>query len=139
MPESDVDLIRLALETARERGFAEVDLESDGVKFSAKLEAKPVSQPVARVHSEDPPPVEIEAGPEVVDVISPCVGYFQQGSPGLQEGRSVAPGEIVASIQALGIANDVETAGLGEIVEVLVSDGDPVEFAQVLARVKVEA
>ena len=45
-------------------------------------------------------------------------------------------GEIVASIAALGLNNDVESPVSGEIIEVLVKPDQAVEFGQALALVK---
>jgi acetyl-CoA carboxylase biotin carboxyl carrier protein len=64
------------------------------------------------------------------------VGYFKLGSPALAIGQKVEQGQHVASITALGLANDLESAVGGEVVEVLIRDGDPVEYGQVLARVR---
>ena len=77
-----------------------------------------------------------EPGPREVEIVAPVVGFVKEGKGPLETGRSVAAGDIVCEIVALGIPNDVVSDQDGEIVEVLVDAGDPVEFGQVLARLK---
>jgi acetyl-CoA carboxylase biotin carboxyl carrier protein len=132
MPGIDSELIKHALNVARQRGFAEVEIETEAGKFSASLEKvkkapAPVGQPVV--------PEKPSNG--LFDIKAPLVGYYSQAMPGLASGITVSKGDVIASISALGLANDVESPQEGEIVEVLVADGDPVMYGQVIARMKV--
>ena len=139
MAKANPDVVRLALETARDHGFEEIEIESDGVKFKARLERR---APAPTVVISQPATFAEESPKETSDelpITAPCVGFFQETKPPLEIGRAVSIGEIVASIQALGIANEVESLLSGEITEVLVRTGDPVEFGQPIARVKVTA
>ena len=129
------ELIRHALEVARSHGFAEVEIELGDARFAGTLErvkgvapAKPVSvsEPVADDHASN----------GYVEIKAPLVGYFQAGKQALAPGAAVQRGDVVAVITALGLSNEVESLHEGEIVDVLVKDGDPVEYGQVLARVK---
>jgi acetyl-CoA carboxylase biotin carboxyl carrier protein len=133
MASLDPDLLRHALNTAREHGFAEVELAVDGGTFRARL------QPGARRAA--PPKVADDnaaANGELQPLLikSPIVGFYRLGPISLEPGKSIKSGDVVAVVNALGIANDVESTVAGEIVEVLVEDGQAVEFGQVLAKVK---
>ena len=134
MPGLDADLIKHALTVARQHGFAEVEIEANGAKFSASLEKgkkhpKPIAQPAVNEPKSN----------GFLDIKAPLVGYYNQFKPALELGKSVSKGDVVAVITALGLDNDVESPHSGEIAEVLVADGDAVQYGQVLARVKVSA
>jgi acetyl-CoA carboxylase biotin carboxyl carrier protein len=135
MASLDPEIVRHALKTAREHGFAEVEIGLDGASFRARLEPGP--------HKRPEPPVVMNAAElqakvesEFKLIKSPLVGFYRVGPSPLEAGKTVKPADIVAVINALGIANDVEAQIAGEVAEVLVTDGQPVEFGQVLAKVK---
>ncbi len=72
---------------------------------------------------------------------SPMVGTFYQApSPGaapfVQVGDSVKKGDTVAIIEAMKIMNEIESEFNCKILEILVSDGEPVEFDQPIFRVE---
>lgn len=138
MTDHEGDAIVVALATARRHGFSEVELEADGVKFKAKLAAGgPASRSISGSASHAA--AQVDAGPLEVAISAPCVGILQSAKDCLSHGQFVQSGEIVATIQALGIANDVVAPQSGEVIEVLVQSGDPVQYGQPIARVKVEA
>lgn len=134
MPELDLETIRHALNVARSKGLAEVEIELEDSGFSARFEAAPKKKQVPAVHAAVASGTTAE--PELVAISAPHVGYYVPGEMPLAVGRSVERGEIVASINALGLANDVESPISGEVLEVLVKPEQPVEFGQVLALVK---
>ena len=130
----DSDLIKHALTVARQHGFAEVEIESNGAKFSASLEkSKKQPKPAPQTAANEP------KSNGFMDIKAPLVGYYSQARPALEPGKIVSKGDVVAVITALGLDNDVESPHSGEVAEVLVADGDPVQFGQVIARVKVSA
>ena len=70
-------------------------------------------------------------------VTSPIVGTFYRApSPGAKPyasvGDTVEPGTVVCIIEAMKIFNQIESDVAGEIVEVLVENGSPVEAEAVL-------
>ena len=138
MADEELEAIRHALNLARTKGFSEVDLRFAGIEFEATLGPNGIAQASLSpfLKGQDDSSACMEE-PGVAAVEAPCVGYFQQGRNPLAEGRSVQQGEILASIVVLGLANDVESPHTGEVIEVLVEEGQPVEFGQPLARMKV--
>ncbi len=121
--------MRHALSVARSRGFAEVELSSDEGSFSARLDSRPSS---ARASATAEPSNE----PSFGEIRSSLVGYYGELKDPLVVGRQVKKGEVVAIVAALGIANDVESKVTGEVVEVLVEPDQPVDFGQLLAKVR---
>jgi acetyl-CoA carboxylase biotin carboxyl carrier protein len=131
MASLDPELVRHALKVAREYGFAEVEIELDAAAFRAKLDPAP-KKPRGSSTSAEPGSDQ----PELLTIKAPLVGYYQERPEPLSPGQTVRQGEIVAVIAALGLANDVESAVAGEVVDVLVKAGDPVEYGQPLATVR---
>jgi acetyl-CoA carboxylase biotin carboxyl carrier protein len=137
MAELDIDVIRHALRVARDRGFTEVELEVGDSVFEAKLGAAPslASQAPAVSTAVVQGVASREDG--LTSITSPVVGYLKEAGSALTIGRRVEKGEVVALVAALGLANDIESSASGEVVDVLVQPGEPVEYGQVVAKVKV--
>ncbi|WP_420912522.1 acetyl-CoA carboxylase biotin carboxyl carrier protein [Listeria floridensis] len=79
---------------------------------------------------------------EDLDVItSPMVGtFYTSGSPGdeafVQVGSSVSSNTVVCVIEAMKLFNDITADMNGEIAEILVSNGELVEYGQPLFKVR---
>ncbi|GAA3751284.1 hypothetical protein GCM10022225_39600 [Plantactinospora mayteni] len=70
-------------------------------------------------------------------VVAPMVGtYYQAAEPGgapfVEVGDKVEPGQVVCIVEAMKLMNEVVADQVGRVAEVLVRDGDPVEFGQPL-------
>src|SRR3954468_17517309 len=117
MPSLDPELVKHALQVARQHGFAEVEIGYEGGRFKARLDAAPRSAtPTAVVNAGEPASAE----PQLSAIRATLVGYLQDRPEPLLVGETVRQGEVGAVIAALGIANDVEEQVSGEVVEVLV-------------------
>ncbi len=73
-------------------------------------------------------------------VTSPFVGTFHvwakpRGGALVAVGDRVKAGQLVGTVQSLNVLNEVETSVAGRVVEVLVHDGQPVEYGQVLMTI----
>lgn len=74
-------------------------------------------------------------------IISPMVGtFYQSPAPNekafIEKGDFVEKKQIVCIIEAMKLMNEIEAEVTGEIVEILVNDGDIVDCGQALMRVK---
>jgi acetyl-CoA carboxylase biotin carboxyl carrier protein len=74
------------------------------------------------------------------EIRSPMVGTFYKApepgaEPYIKVGNRVSPGQTVCIIEAMKIMNEIEAEIAGAVREILVEDGQPVEFGQVLFRV----
>jgi acetyl-CoA carboxylase biotin carboxyl carrier protein len=87
-----------------------------------------------------------EASPAPVDenlhiVKSPIVGtYYESPSPGsppfIKVGDTVAAGQILCIVEAMKLMNEIESDVSGEVVKMLVSNGQPVEYGQPLFAIR---
>ena len=75
-----------------------------------------------------------------VDVTSPMVGTFYSApapdeDPFVGVGDRITKGDTVCIIEAMKLMNEIEGEVTGQIMEIAVQNGEPVEFGQVLMRV----
>ncbi|MBN2182505.1 MAG: acetyl-CoA carboxylase biotin carboxyl carrier protein [Sedimentisphaerales bacterium] len=80
---------------------------------------------------------------EMVEVKSPIVGTFYakpspDSEPYVEIGSTVGPQTVVCIIEAMKVMNEIKAETSGVIADVLVSDGQAVEYGQVLFKVKPE-
>ena len=74
---------------------------------------------------------------KLIEIASPMVGTFYRASdpasdPYVSIGSEVRPDTVVCIIEAMKVMNEIKAETIGSIVEILVEDGEPVEFGQVL-------
>lgn len=106
--------------------------------------APTVSQPAPAPAPEAPAPAEAPAAADDASlhkITSPMVGtYYQASSPDaapyVKKGDQITPESIVCIVEAMKLFNEIEAEVSGEIVEVLVQDGQLVEYGQPLFLVK---
>jgi acetyl-CoA carboxylase biotin carboxyl carrier protein len=82
-------------------------------------------------------PAEDDADARQREIGAPLVGIFRSsmkvgGKPLVQTGDIVRQGQVIGAIEALNVYNEVEADGPGRIGDILVSDGQPVEYGQPL-------
>lgn len=75
------------------------------------------------------------------DVVSPMVGtFYRAGSPEappfVDVGKEVSEETVVCIIEAMKVMNEIKAETKGVIAEIVAENGRPVQFGQVLFRVK---
>ncbi len=117
--------------------------------------AAPMADPVAAATATAPPPAAAPqpaapaaaAAPDPADdaslvlVRSPIVGtFYRKPSPDkpsfVEVGDHVKPGQALCIVEAMKLMNEIESEVSGEIAQVLVEDGQPVEFDEPLFAVR---
>jgi acetyl-CoA carboxylase biotin carboxyl carrier protein len=108
------------------------------------LEAAPTPPPsnpetitISPPETAPPPTVDDK---KWVDVTSPMVGTFYSApapdeDPFVTVGDRITKGDTVCIIEAMKLMNEIEGEVTGQIMEIAVQNGEPVEFGQVLMRV----
>ena len=77
----------------------------------------------------------------LTDITSPMVGtFYRAAAPGdapfVDLGSKISIGQTICILEAMKLMNEIESEFNAEIVEILVENGTPVEFGQILMRVK---
>tara|TARA_B100000085_G_scaffold33348_1_gene27449 strand:+ start:102 stop:608 length:507 start_codon:yes stop_codon:yes gene_type:complete len=78
---------------------------------------------------------------DLTEITAPMVGtFYRAAAPGedpfVELGTNVKVGQTICILEAMKLMNEIESEFNAEIVEILVENGTPVEFGQVLMRVK---
>jgi acetyl-CoA carboxylase biotin carboxyl carrier protein len=81
------------------------------------------------------------SNPNWVEITSPMVGTFYrapspESPPFVEPGTRITSGDPLCIIEAMKLMNELEAELDGTIREVLVENGEPVEYGQVLFRVE---
>ena len=156
----DHDQLHKLLDALAESDIQEFRLEGDDFRLEVRrnLPVTAVAAPVVSVAQAAAPvpvvdvPIQGESAPaappaaagsrsDLVDVTAPMVGTFYTapapGDPPFVEiGNRINAGQTICILEAMKLMNELEAEVAGEVVEILVDNGTPVEFGQVLMRVK---
>ena len=101
-----------------------------------ELEARRPEPVIDAQEPESTSPLEQKS----VEVISPMVGTFYRASaPGeaafVEVGDRIRLGQTVCIIEAMKLMNEIETEVSGQVMQILVQDGEPIEYGQPLMRI----
>jgi acetyl-CoA carboxylase biotin carboxyl carrier protein len=145
----DVKRIRRLVELMNEHELGEIDLKQADQRIRIKKGRDPVvtSGPVAQSAPAAAAPGQPSAPPsrpadedKSTYIKSPMVGTFY-ASPGpdsppfVKVGDHVGPTTTVCIIEAMKVFNEIPAEASGQIVAVLVENGEPIEFGQKLFKV----
>jgi acetyl-CoA carboxylase biotin carboxyl carrier protein len=154
--------IKELVQFLKEEDITEFELERGDVKVRIKrgtAESAPAQQErIIAVHSAPaaahmavappappvaPPPAAETPQPEekLHMVHSPIVGtYYESPSPGsppfVKPGDQVGAGQVLCIVEAMKLMNEIEADVAGEIVKVLVKNGQPIEYGQELFAIR---
>lgn len=148
----DLRKLKTLIDLVAESGIAELEItEGEGkvriVKFSQTLqpvayhqpEAGVAVAPVAPAAPAAPAAAAAEAAPVIQGhvVKAPMVGTFYRSlnpgaAPFIDVGQSVKEGDPLCIIEAMKLLNEIEADKSGVIKEILVENGEPVEYGQPL-------
>jgi acetyl-CoA carboxylase biotin carboxyl carrier protein len=159
-----LDEIKRLIEFIRAQDLTEFELEQDGVKIRVKSGGAhphgPVVPPpvIAAYAPPGAPPTGVGAvgppiampgaagddeGAELAIVKSPIVGTFYRASdpeakPFVDVGDVVKKGEVLCIIEAMKLMNEIDSEYDGEIVNVYVENGQPVQYGERLFAIRLK-
>ena len=123
------------------------EIEKDG--FRLELQKGPTAQTtvVAPPAVTPPPKSATTTGAKSIEsallkeIVSPMVGTFYRsgspdGAPFVDIGKTVTEDTVVCIIEAMKVMNEIKAETSGVIAEVVAENGKPVQFGQVLFRVR---
>lgn len=132
----------------------EATIEEGDFKITLKRSSSlPPAAPVQPVQVQAPAPVATQApAPQpaekpsaaqegLVEIKSPIVGTFYsapspESAPFVKLNDSIQQGTVLCIVEAMKLMNEIEAEVSGTIVEILVENGQPVEYDQPLFLVK---
>ena len=156
----DLKDIKVIVDLMKKNAVSEFEMEEGDFKIKLKREsgkprkgetvvvqeAAPVilpaaAVPVAAAPAPAAPAAAPPPAPEGPEVKSPMIGtFYRRPSPDadsfVEVGSVVEPDTVVCIIEAMKVMNEIKAEVKGTIAEVLLEDGKPVEYGQVLFRIE---
>jgi acetyl-CoA carboxylase biotin carboxyl carrier protein len=149
----DIKEIKAIIDLMKKHDLSVFEIEKEG--FRLKLEKAPSAQPPATAaptgagqpeatstasESARPVPKAIETVP-LKEIVSPMVGTFYRSAspdsaPFVDVGKSVTEDTVVCIIEAMKVMNEIKAETSGIIAEVVAENAKPVQFGQVLFRIR---
>ncbi len=150
----DARLVRKLADILTDTGLTEIEVEHSGLKIrvartltaapaqyvqQAPMAAAPLQAAPAAAAAAEAPAAATRAAGDVVK--SPMVGtvYMQpapEAPPFVKVGDTVTAGQTLMIIEAMKTMNPIPATKAGKVVEILVGDGDPVEFGEPLVVIE---
>ena len=158
----DLDQLKKILDLVREHELAEFEIEHDGLRLKIRKDsagtlmtvptahtmeqataaapaaaAAPIAAPQAPAAAQIPAEDEIE----LAVVKSPIVGtFYRSAEPGsaafVEIGSTVKKGQVICIIEAMKLMNEIDSEYEGEIVNVYVENGQPVQYGERLFAIR---
>ncbi|MFH2139112.1 MAG: acetyl-CoA carboxylase biotin carboxyl carrier protein [Candidatus Omnitrophota bacterium] len=147
--------IKEMIKLMEDNNLTEFELEREGFKIRLSRAGMAVNSPqnfiVERVNSSQEHaggyniPQSAPAVPEVnanyQEIKAPMVGtFYRSPSPEaasfVEVGAEVEIGQVVCIIEAMKLMNEIKSEIKGKIKEILIENGDPIEFGQILFRIE---
>ncbi|MCA1658917.1 MAG: acetyl-CoA carboxylase biotin carboxyl carrier protein [Verrucomicrobiaceae bacterium] len=148
--------IKAVIDLMKKNDLSVFEMEKDGFKLKLQkgagdqtVFAAPPMAPAAPAAaaggetSASPAPAAppAEKGEALKDIVSPMVGTFYRASspespPFVDVGKEVTEETVVCIIEAMKVMNEIKAETKGVIAEVVAEGGKPVQFGQVLFRVR---
>jgi acetyl-CoA carboxylase biotin carboxyl carrier protein len=149
----DLKDIKAIIDLMKKNSISEFELEKQDFKIKLKRGGIPVinddgSQPVYAPQSAAPMvgmggPLALPAAQTSTDleIKSPMIGTFYrapspESAPYVDVGTEVGPETVVCIIEAMKVMNEIKAEVRGVITQVIVENAKPVEFGQVLFKVR---
>ncbi|MDJ0731578.1 MAG: acetyl-CoA carboxylase biotin carboxyl carrier protein [Crocosphaera sp.] len=130
--------------------IAEVSLKTETFELKVRRDVTTTTQQPTPITPEvvvtpsvpatPPPPPEMAPSPaekQWVAITSPMVGTFYRAPapdepPFVEVGDRVDNSQTVCIIEAMKLMNEIEAEVTGEVMEIVVANGEPVEYGQTL-------
>jgi acetyl-CoA carboxylase biotin carboxyl carrier protein len=154
----DLNQIKQILDLVREHELSEFEIEHDGLRLKIRKDANGAhvvshlapAAPVMTMAAAASPaaqPVPTAAGDtadaevELAVVKSPIVGTFYRSSepgsaPFVDIGATVKKGDVLCIIEAMKLMNEIDSEYDGEIVNIYVENGQPVQYGERLFAIR---
>ena len=151
--------IKEILQLMADHGLNEIEIEKDGMKI--KLKKGPTGKIIQESLGEEFSPRmaslrgsgdamqpgvvaqsrNAQESPDIAVIKSPMVGTFYSAPapdqpPYAPVGIKVKEGEVLCIVEAMKLMNEIKCEMSGTVVEVLVKNGQPVEFDQALFKIR---
>ncbi|MEW6357453.1 MAG: acetyl-CoA carboxylase biotin carboxyl carrier protein [Planctomycetota bacterium] len=145
----DLDKIKELIVLMEDHDLTEIEISNGEEKIRLKKGESTIVQ-----HMANPGPIvapQVVAMPAqtaesakdsgCIEITSPMVGtFYRAGAPDaepyVEVGDTVEADDVVCIIEAMKVMNEIKAEIAGEVVEILVENGDVIEYGQPLFKIK---
>lgn len=145
----DIRKVKKLMELLEESGMAEIEIKEgeESVKIS-RFGSSPPAQPPVQSFVQQPIASSVPAASSAPEtqtnnqsIVSPMVGTFYSApsptaKPFITVGQKINQGDTIGIIEAMKIMNQIEADRSGTVIEILVKDGEAIEFGQSLITIE---
>jgi acetyl-CoA carboxylase biotin carboxyl carrier protein len=149
----DLKDIKELIALMRRNDLTEIKIEEEGLKITLRRGPESVAPVLVAQTAPSPiavaplPPSPVVPDPhgsgngKLREILSPMVGTFYaspspEASPYVANGQEVTEDSVVCIIEAMKVMNEIKAEMSGTIMEVVAESGKPVQYGQVLFRVR---
>ena len=142
----EIEDIKKLVELMVANGLSELDISDGDSKVSLRRHQEqvvvaPVPAPAVSAPMAPAGALAAVPGEGLIEIKSPMVGTFYAAAspdsdPYVAAGTNVSPDSVVCIIEAMKVMNEIKAECSGTIAQVCVKNAQPVEYGQVLYRVK---
>lgn len=147
----NMDELRDLANLVDDHGLTEFEFENENIRVRISKMTAPLVQAVQPVAASVAPAAAStapgEAAPsaepasDLYKITSPIVGtYYSAPGPDkdayVSIGSRVTPDDVVCIVEAMKLMNEIQAEATGEVVEIYVENGQPVEYGQPLFGIK---
>jgi acetyl-CoA carboxylase biotin carboxyl carrier protein len=148
----DARLVRKLADILTETGLSEIEVERDGLKIRV---AKALTAATPIQYAAAPAPAAALSAPVASEVVAPAAEARRKGDvvnspmvgtvymqpqpdspPFVKVGDTVTAGQTLMIIEAMKTMNPIPAPKAGRVVEIIVEDGQPVEFGEPLVVIE---
>ncbi|NEP11883.1 MAG: acetyl-CoA carboxylase biotin carboxyl carrier protein [Symploca sp. SIO2C1] len=109
-------------------------------RVAMPAQSAPVPESTAMEITTTPSATPPAIDPKWEEVVSPMVGTFYHApapdeAPFVEVGDRVSKGQTLCIIEAMKLMNEIESELSGQVMEILMNNGEPVEYGQPLMRI----
>ncbi|PSO49870.1 MAG: acetyl-CoA carboxylase, biotin carboxyl carrier protein [Cyanobacteria bacterium SW_9_44_58] len=121
------------------KGLSNVSTETIVQPTPQQPQSQPATAESSSSHEETTAPASDQS--EWEEITSPIVGTFYEApapgeAPFVKVGDQIQANQTVCIVEAMKIMNEIEAEVSGEVMEITVKNGEPVEYGQTLMRIK---
>ena len=142
--------VKQLIDLMNENNLGELEIERDGLKIRLKKEGEKIkNEEIVTTVSSAKPSESTETKEEQLqkkegffELRSPMVGtFYRSSSPNaesfVEPGQEIEEDHVVCIIEAMKLMNEIKSEVKGKVVEILVKNGEAVEFDQPLFRIEI--
>ncbi|MCK4462973.1 MAG: acetyl-CoA carboxylase biotin carboxyl carrier protein [Candidatus Omnitrophica bacterium] len=135
------------IDLMEKHGLTEINIEEEGIRIHLKkgpsgyeqIRDGVISKPVTLPKEEKAQ--TIKEAKNLTEIKSPMVGTFYSAPgpdtpPFIEIGDTIKEGDVLCIIEAMKLMNEIKSEVKGKVSDILVENGEPVEFGQVLFLVE---